>query len=263
MPKLSACIEMVFGELPWADRFAAAKNAGLKAIEFWGWNGKDRELIKEKTAENGLYIAAMCVSSENAEVNEAKGKYPLVYAEGRDPFLRAVEESIAVAKDMGVQTLITTVGNFRNDVTRYEQHTNIVKNLKAAARMFEDSGIILVVEPLNVLCDHKGYYLDTSYEGFGIIEEVGSENIRLLYDIYHQQISEGNIIPNIRKHIDLIGHFHAADNPGRKEPGTGELNYKKIFAEIDELGYKQFVGLEYKPSKASAETVADVLALAE
>lgn len=261
MIKLSACIEMVYREIPFEERFAAAKASGLKAVEFWNWNNKDLGLVREKADENGLYIAAMSVCAKNPDNAEAFKNYPLVYAEGKDAFRAAAEETIAAAKELGVQTVIVTVGNARNDITRYEQHTNIVKNIKAAAPLFEDSGIILVVEPLNVLCDHKGYYLDTSYEGFGIIEEIGSPNVRLLFDIYHQQISEGNIIPNIRKHIDLIGHFHAADNPGRMEPGTGELNYKKIFSEIDSLGYRGFVGMEYKPSKASAETVADVIAL--
>ncbi|MBR5261383.1 MAG: TIM barrel protein, partial [Oscillospiraceae bacterium] len=115
--------------------------------------------------------------------------------------------------------------------------------------------------PLNVKVDHPGYYLTSSAEAFELVREAGSPNVKVVFDIYHQQISEGNIIPNIRKNIGLIGHFHAADNPGRMEPGTGELNYRKIFAEIDSLGYRGFVGLEYKPSKASAETVADVIAL--
>ena len=262
MVKLSACIEMVFSELPFAERFAAAKKAGLPAVEFWGWANKDLGLVKEKLDETGLRLAAMCVSSADPDTAKELSAKPLVYREGQAAYRAALEESIAAAKELGVQTLITTVGQARNDVTRAEQHTNIVLGLRAVSRLLEDAGIILVVEPLNVLTDHRGYFLDSSYEGFGIIEEVDSPNVRLLFDIYHQQISEGNIIPNIRRHIGLIGHFHAADNPGRFEPGTGELNYRKIFKTIEEAGYTQYVGLEYRPTKASGETVADVIDLA-
>ncbi len=261
MINLSACIEMIHNDKPFADRIKAVKADGLKAVEFWGWANKDLDAIREVCAAEGMSVAAMCIDARDADTAAERAKYPLVYAEGCDPFIKASEETIAQAKKLGVQTIITTVGQARIDATRYEQHTNIVKNLRRAARMFEDAGIILVVEPLNILKNHKGYYLDSSYEAFGIIDEVDSPNVRLLFDIYHQQISEGNIIPNITKNAHLIGHFHAADNPGRFEPGTGELNYRRIFAEIDKLDYKGYVGLEYFPSKASSETLADVIAL--
>ena len=189
----------------------------------------------------------MSVCAKNPDNAEAFKNYPLVYAEGKDSFRAAAEETIAAAKELGVQTVIVTVGNARNDVTRYEQHTNIVKNIRAAAPLFEDSGIILVVEPLNVLCDHKGYYLDTSYEGFGIIEEIGSPNVRLLFDIYHQQISEGNIIPTVTANLEHIAHLHGAGHPGRHELQYGESNYRYIIDQIDKAGYKGSLGLEYSP----------------
>jgi hydroxypyruvate isomerase len=133
--------------------------------------------------------------------------------------------------------------------------------LKHVAPLFEKSGITLVLEPLNILCDHMGYYLASSYEAFEICNVVGSKNIKVLYDIYHQQITEGNLIPTIRKYFDLIGHFHVADVPGRNEPGTGEINYRNVFRAIEDLGYDKYVGLEYSPTIDTAETLKIVFGL--
>lgn len=261
MIKLSACIEMLFSEVGFYDRFEAAKKSGLNAVEFWGWDNKDIGRIKEEVAKNNLTLAACCVSGKDNPLADEFNKKRLVYRDGIEAFKEAVKESIPVADELGVKTLIVTVGQERNDVTRYEQHTNIVLALKGAAPILENAGITLVVEPLNVLCDHRGYFLDSSYEAFGIAEEVGSPNVKILYDIYHQQITEGNIIPTISKNIDLIGHFHLADIPGRHEPGTGELNYPNIFKVIGSLGYKKFVGMEYAATKPTADTVKSTLAM--
>ena len=122
-------------------------------------------------------------------------------------------------------------------------------------------GVTLVLEPLNVLHDHRGYYLWSSYEGFGIIEEVGSPAVKLLYDVYHQQISEGNLISNIKNNAHLIGHVHIADVPGRHQPGTGEINYKNVFAALDSAGYEGYTGMEFSPVGTSADAVKQTIAL--
>ena len=119
----------------------------------------------------------------------------------------------------------------------------------------------LVIEPLNVLVNHKGHYLSTSTEGFQILGEVGSPNIQLLFDIYHQQITEGNLIQNITRNIEKIGHFHVADVPGRHEPGTGEINYSNVFGAIVKAGYTGFVGLEMWPTIDQATAIRQTLAL--
>ena len=112
-----------------------------------------------------------------------------------------------------------------------------------------------MVEPLNILVNHRGYFLSQSKEAFQIIDEVGSSNVKILFDIYHQQISEGNLIANITANIDKIGHFHVADNPGRHEPGTGEINYTNVFAAIRKTGFDGFVGMEMWPVGDHAEAV--------
>src|SRR5207248_2741249 len=158
-------------------------------------------------------------------------------------------------------TLLCTTGNEREGVPREEHRRLITRKLKAIVPALEDAGIMAVLEPLNILVDHAGYYLVTTEEGLQIIDEVGSPNVKLLFDIYHQQISEGNVIRNLTQNVAKIGHVHAADNPGRNEPGTGELNYSVIFRELDRAGYSGYVGLEYRPSKDAAQTLREVKAI--
>lgn len=236
--KLSACIEMIFRDVPeFADRLDKVKEAGLNAFEFWGWANKDLPAIAKKRAELGLDLAAFCVVAEK----------PLVDPDGTEVWVKGAEESIAKAVEMGCPTLITTVGN-ELPIPRETQHASIVKGLKAIAPKAEAAGITLVVEPLNLLVDHAGYYLATSAEGFEIIREVNSPRVKLLFDIYHQQITEGNLIQNITNNVDLIGHFHMADVPGRHEPLTGEINYENVFRAIAETDYAGYVGMEFKPT---------------
>jgi len=263
MLKFSPCIEMVFHEVDFYDRFRAAKSAGAAYCEFWGWSNKDLGRVKEECQKNDIRVAALCVDAKTPDTAKVFNEKRLIYREpeAQEAFLAAVQESIAVAKELDAPTLILTVGNERNDIPHVEQHTNVVLALRKAAPLAEDAGIQIVVEPLNVLANHMGYMLPSSYEAFGIVEEVGSPAVRVLYDIYHQQITEGNLIPTIRKNINLIGHFHVADVPGRHEPGTGEINYRNVFKAIEELGYQKAVGLEYAPTKDSGETVREVMGL--
>lgn len=252
---------MLFRDVDFYDRFAAAKAAGLDAVEFWGWPGKDIGRIKSLAAENGLVISDFCVAAQNPEWAAEFNAKRLLDRSGIGAFVKATEETITVAKELNVQTLIVTVGQERNDVTRSEQHTNIVLALKAAAPILEDAGVVLVVEPLNTMVNHRGYFLASGYEAFGILEEVGSPNVKLLYDVYHQQITEGNLIDNIKKYTSLIGHMHIADVPGRHEPGTGEINYRNVFKAIEESGYNRYVGMEYRAQKPDAETVRTTIEL--
>jgi hydroxypyruvate isomerase len=263
MLKLSACLPMMFGNLDFYDKFKAAKDAGLEYAEFWGWAGYDIEKLKSTVDSVGIKIGAACIDAATREVAEIHNKKKLLTGDkdSFDAFYKACEESIKFAQKLSIPSLIITVGQARNDATRYEQHANIVMHLKHVAPLFEAANITLVVEPLNILANHIGYFLDSSYEGFAICAEVGSPRVKLLYDIYHQQISEGNLIPTIRKYFDLIGHFHVADVPGRHEPGTGEINYKNVFKAIAELKYDKCVGLEYSPTIDTAETIKKVIEL--
>lgn len=250
-PQLSACIEAVFTKVPFGRRLEEVKAAGLTTFEFWGWRKRDLDALARKKEETGLELAAFSCETGG----------PLVAAESAQKFIPALKESIAAARRLGCRRLIVTVGNELKNLSRADQHKNIVSALKGGAPFCEDAGITLVLEPLNVLVNHKGYYLATSEEGFQILDEVGSPNVQLLFDIYHQQITEGNLIQNITRNIAKIGHFHVADVPGRHEPGTGEINYGNVFRAIVKAGYGGFIGLEMWPTIDHATAVKQTLAL--
>ncbi|HTE21317.1 MAG TPA: TIM barrel protein [Armatimonadota bacterium] len=252
MPRLSACIEMIFRDLPFTERIAATRAAGLHAVEFWGWRNKDLEAVRAACEEQGVTVATFGIDTGG----------PLTAAGDIDALMTGVAESLDAAQRLGVTTLLCTTGDEQPGKTRAEQHEMIVAKLQAAAPLLEDAGVTAVLEPLNVLVDHAGYYLVTTAEGLQIVDEVGSPNVKLLFDVYHQQISEGNVLRNLIENLDRIGHVHIADNPGRMEPGTGELNYGVIFRKLDEAGYGGYVGLEYRPSGDPAASLRAVRALA-
>ena len=153
-------------------------------------------------------------------------------------------------KALGTNVLISQVGDFLEGVPRVAQHESLVEGLREVAPLLEQSGITLVIEPLNERVNHPGYYLVRSDEAFQIIDEVNSNNIKVVFDIYHQQISEGDLIENIRKNIKKIGHFHAAGNPGRHELQKGEIAYAYVFDQIQAMGFTGYVGLEYWPTQS-------------
>ena len=232
----SVCIDAVFENVSFAEACSSVKHAGIPAIEFWGWWDKDLEALGQARAENGLAISACCTKFIS-----------LVDPAVREEYLTGLRESIEAAQRLGTKTLISQVGDFRAGVSRAEQHQALVDGLREAAPLLEAAGVTLVIEPLNELVDHAGYYLVKSDEAFDIISEVGSPNVKVIFDIYHQQISEGHLINNIVSNIGSIGHFHAAGNPGRHELQRGEINYREVFAAIQETGFDGFVGLEYWP----------------
>jgi hydroxypyruvate isomerase len=244
--QLSVCIEMIGREVPFEERIALAAQAGYPAVEFWSWANKDIAAIKRLCAEHGVKVAGFV------------GINKLVNPGDHADMLANLRAAIDVARQLECPTLIATTGNERSDASREEQRDAVVAGLKAAAPLAEDAGITLVLEPLNILVDHKGYYLATSTEGFDIIRAVGSPHVRLLFDIYHQQITEGNVTANLTKNVELIGHIHVADVPGRHEPGTGELNYRNIFRALAQAGYKRYIGLEFAPTGPSLPILQQV-----
>lgn len=232
----SVCIDAVFEGVPKADAIARVKACGIDAFEFWGWWDKDLDIIESAVAEHSMTIAACCTKFIS-----------LVDPTTRDDYLQGLSESIEAAKRLNCATLISQVGDFRLGIDRGQQHRSLVDGLCAAAPMLEQAGITLVFEPLNELIDHVGYYLVRSDEAFEIVDEVSSPNVKVVFDIYHQQISEGNVIRNATENIEKIGHFHAAGNPGRNELTRGELNYREIIAAIAATGFEGHCGLEYWP----------------
>lgn len=265
MINLSSCIEMMFDEFPFEKRIEAAKDAGFSAWEMWNWSNRDIAAIAEVMKKINFPAAACCIGTRDAEKSTAWQKGNMLLESNAALFAEMVEETIIGVKALGIKTFIATTGNTLADVSMETQEQAIISCLTASVPILKKYGCNIVLEPLNILVNHMGYYLSTSKQGFEIIKQVDSENVKLLYDVYHQQITEGNLIDTINENIHAIGHFHIADVPGRYEPGTGEINYKNVFAAISKSGYSHCVGCEYRPSpgKTTVESAKDVLNLAK
>ena len=231
--KISVCIDAVVPGGDVAQKLRGLKSIGVCAFEFWAWWDKDLDMLKKAMDETGLTLAAMCTKFIS-----------LTDPARRDEYLNGLNESINAAQKLGCTTLISQVGD-DTGADRKSQHGSIVDGLRVCAPVLEKAGVTLVIEPLNTLIDHKGYYLWQSPEGFNIIRKVASPRVRLLYDIYHQQVMEGNIVNTITANAELIGHMHAAGLPGRGPLDEGELNYRFIFDAIKKTGYAGYLGLEY------------------
>jgi len=237
--KISVCIDAVLPGNDTAQKLRDLKRIGCQAFEFWSWWDKDLNVLKSAMEETGLALAAMCTRFISLTEPSKRGDY-----------LRGLKESIGEAKKMGCRTLISQVGDDSGE-DRAKQHQSVADGLKECVPLLRDAGIVLAVEPLNITIDHRGYYLWSSAEGFEIVREVDSPYVRLLYDIYHQQIMEGNILNTVTANLDLIGHMHAAGVPGRKELDRSELDYRYIFNTLDRAGYPGYMGFEYFPAEDS------------
>lgn len=232
--RLSVCIDAVYRGIPPAEAMKLAKEAGYEAVEFWSWWDKDLEAIREAQLACGLKVATFCTKFVSLVDPARRGEY-----------LEGLKLSIEAAKRLDCDRLITQTGNDIPGTPREAQRQHMIEGLRECAPLLEDAGVTLLVEPLNVAVDHPGYFLSSSEEAFGIVREAGSPNVKVLYDIYHQQITEGDLVRTMKANLPLIGHLHAAGHPGRHELHLGEINYPYVFAALKEAGYDGFVGLEY------------------
>ena len=234
--KPSVCIDAVLEGRPLEDSLRCVADCGYQAFEFWKWWEKDLVELLRLRDLLGLQVAACCTKFESLVDPKSLGAY-----------LKGLEASISAAQRLGCRVLISQVGDALDGVSREKQREQLVEGLRQAARLLEGSGVILAIEPLNELVDHAGYYLIRSDEAFDIVGQVASPSVKVTFDIYHQQISEGHLIDHIVNNIEHIAHFHAAGNPGRHELGTGEIHYPAVFEAIRKTNFDGFVGLEYWP----------------
>jgi len=259
MAKPSVCIEMLLTEFPFLDRIGKTAELGFPAVEFWftGQHREDRAAEEKAFADIAHACAKASVSVAAFVINSPDGGVTgsLVKPDDRDAYLARLERIVELAKIIDCRTVITCSGNALPGRSREEQVESIVATLSAAAPIAEKGGVTLVLEVLNTLVNHAGYFLDSSALGAEIVRRLNSPNVKLLYDVYHMQIMEGNIISTIRENAEVIGHFHSAGVPGRHELTSGELNYHDIIAEIDSLGYDGYSGLEYSPLLGSEKSL--------
>ena len=234
-----------FGKMDFCEAIVKIAELGFDAAETYNWKSLDLDAVRNACEQSGVELLSMCTTEFNM-TNPAK----------REDWLNGLKESCAAAKRVGASKLITQVGADTGE-ERARQHDSIVAALKQAKPILEDSGVTIMIEPLNIYVNHPGYYLWSSREAFEIIHEVDHPLVKVVYDIYHQQVMEGNIIPSITQNLDCIAHLHSAGHPGRHELQFGENDYKVIFAAVDKAGYTGACGLEYGPTMDSVESLKE------
>lgn len=232
----SVCVPAVLDEK--IDRaLSNVKKAGFDHYEFWSWWDQDVDAIQKAQEEYGLKVAGFCTRLIS-----------LTDPACRESYKEGLRETIEICHKLGCKTIISQVGNELKDVPREEQHASIVAGLRECVPMLAENDLTLVIEPLNTKIDHAGYYLWEAAEAYQIIDEVGDEHVKVLFDLYHQYAMNDLVLEDVLKNMDKIGHFHMAGYPGRHEPMIdSEIDYPVILKAIRESGYKGSVGLEYLP----------------
>jgi hydroxypyruvate isomerase len=249
MPQFCANLTLLFNEHPFMERFDAAAKAGFKGVEYLFPYDFPKDQLVEALKKNGLtQVLHNLPAGDWAEGERGLACDPARVGEFQDGVGRAIEYATA----LGCKQLNCLAGLCPKGVDDERQRTTFVANLKFAALKLKQSGIRLLIEPINTR-DIPGFYLTRSKQALEIIEEVGSDNLFLQYDIYHMQIMEGDLARTIEANLSRIPHMQLADNPGRNEPGTGEINYAFLFEHIDRIGYKGWIGCEYKPKTKTVE----------
>jgi hydroxypyruvate isomerase len=250
--KLAANLTMLFNEADFLDRFEKAAQAGFKGVEFLFPYAYPARQIAEKLDAHRLELVL-----HNLPAGDwAAGERGIACHPGRSrEFEQGVASAIAYAQALGVKQLNCLAGIVPRGVTAAQAEDVLVANLTFAARRLKDAGIALLVEPINTF-DIPGFFLHGTRQALDIIDATGSDNLFLQYDIYHMQRMEGELAATIEANLALIRHIQLADNPGRNEPGTGEINYRYLLERIDQIGYAGWVGCEYKPRTTTSDGLA-------
>jgi hydroxypyruvate isomerase len=262
--KYSICIENFYKDLSFEDKFAAAQRDGFEYCEFWTWKNRNWEGVKKAIADSGIKIAAFSGDDEYSLINPAENG---LYIE----FLR---ESISRAKEVHCRYLVIHSDALNRDgsakviakpLSDEAKLSSMYKVLKDIAPFAEKEDVTLVLEPLNTQSGqprtHQNYFLDHPQPAFDLTRQVGSDKVKVLYDIYHMQLMVGNVIRTLEVNSDQLGYIHLADVPGSHEPGTGELHCRNILKALDSLGYDGFIGFELLPSETDEKAIKAIQAI--
>ena len=249
--KFAVNVEMWWTKLPFLDRIRKVGELGFPAIEFWPLGGKDIPAVAALCQELGIEVAQFTAWGFKPGLNEPKN---------HEAFVKAIHESIAAAKTLKCKKATVVAGDDVPGMTQAEMHANVVKALKSVAKTVEDADLMLILEPMNIRVDHKGHCLYGSAPSMAICEAVGSSHVKINWDLYHMQITEGDLCGHLKEGMASghIGYLQLADHPGRHEPGTGEIHYNRVLKAAHDLGYRDFIGLECRPTEevAAAKRVA-------
>ncbi|MBW3625656.1 MAG: TIM barrel protein, partial [Armatimonadetes bacterium] len=230
------------------DELKFMADQGFFALEDNGMMGRsveEQERIAREMQRLGIEMGVF-VASFGPNISSGS-------KDAREGFLKNIRSAVEVAKRVNAKWTTVVPGNLDQRIPMDFQMGYVIDALKAAAEIYEPHGLVMVLEPLNPWRDHPGLFLSTTGQGYAICKGVGSPACKILYDIYHQQITEGNLIPNINRAWDEIPYFQIGDNPGRNEPTTGEINYKNVFKHIHSRGFKGIMGMEHGKSQRGKE----------
>ena len=259
--KASICIEMVFPELPYEARIEEVARAGFRYIEFWDWRNKDLDGLRRACSASGVRIVNF----------SGQRRGDLIAAETHPLLLKDYAETLRTAKALGTGTLMVLTNELGEGGTVKHPHPEIPphdkeENVRKGLRMLLDNtpvGMNVVLEPLNTVLDHEGYFLSSIEQAGKLTGGLADERLRVLCDLYHQGMMGDDLLSIIEEGIGRIGYFHVADFPGRHEPGTGSGDWKRILKRIQALGYDGFVGFEYAPARDSGESLRRIRELWE
>ena len=243
MPKLCANLTFLYSELDFLQRFGAAASAGFRGVEYMSPYEYPSDRLAAELGKHKLRQVLFNLPAGDWGAGERGiACHPDRVGEFQDGVGKAIEYAKALECSQ-----VNCLAGICPDAPEERQRAAFVSNLKFAAMKLKEAGVKLLIEPINTI-DIPGFYLTTTLQALEIIREVGSDNLYVQYDIYHMQIMEGDLARTIEANLALIAHMQLADNPGRHEPGTGEINYDFLLDRIDRLGYRGWIGCEYKPA---------------
>lgn len=242
-------VEMWWRKLPFLQRLEQAARFGFPAVEFWPWQGKDIKAIAEACQRLKLDVAQFTAWGFRPGLNDPKN---------HNRFVEAIEQGCEVARQLNCRMMTVVGGDEVPGLTLGQMHDNIITGLRKAAPIAQKHNVTLILEPMNVRVDHKGHSLFGSEPTLRIINAVGSRFVKINWDLYHMQITEGDLCGHLREGIESIAYVQLADHPGRNEPGTGEVRYPRVLKELSNLKYRGFVGLECRPKTTELEAARGV-----
>ncbi|HPG88824.1 MAG TPA: hydroxypyruvate isomerase [Hyphomicrobium sp.] len=249
MAQFSANLTMLFNELPFLDRFRAARLAGFRAVEYVSpyeyYPGDISDRLKANRLKQVLF---------NLPVGDwgAGERGIAIFPERRSDFRDGIATAIRYAKALDCPQVNCLAGIAPDDADARVMRETLVENLRYASAELQSAGIRLLMEPINTR-DMPGFFLNSSQQAIDLIRDVGSPNLFLQYDVYHMHIMEGETLATIARHLPLIKHVQIADHPGRHEPGTGEIDFPTVLRHLDAIGYDGWIGAEYKPKAATTD----------
>jgi len=240
------------------EKLEIAARSGVQSVEMVGeyadWTDPDIARVKKLARSFRLGMDVLIATPD-----WQKRPVSMVDPAQRDNFLADVRRAITVAHQLEITQILLMSGNAIAGRTHEEQYASLLEGCKRAGDLVAAANLTAIVEPLNSLINHRGFFLTTCVEGAKLIRQVDNPHVRLLFDIYHEQVQEGNVIRTLSEAADIVAVFHVADNPGRNDPGTGEMNYQNIYKAIQRTGYAGYVAMEYLPLGDPVESLSKAL----